>query len=70
MKSLIIVFALAIAFADLAHGQIGNIEKLLDEKLEEFRIKMRTGDPEMGLPVMAPYQSDYKEMKMNFANMT
>lgn len=34
------------------------IEDLINQKLEEFRVKMRTGDPEMGMPVLAPFQAD------------
>lgn len=37
----------------------GVIEDILSQKVEEFRALMKTGDPELDIPVLAPFESDY-----------
>lgn len=68
MKKLIVCILMAILLS-FANCQIGNIEKVLDEKLEEFRAVMKTGDPGKGIPVLAPYTSPYQELEMDFAGL-
>lgn len=34
------------------------IEDIISEALEEFRKIMRTGDPDIGIPVLAPYEAE------------
>uniref|UniRef100_A0A336N1C5 CSON011029 protein n=1 Tax=Culicoides sonorensis TaxID=179676 RepID=A0A336N1C5_CULSO len=44
----------------------GLIEDILNQKVEEFREIMRTGDPEKGIPVLAPFETDYMENSFSF----
>jgi hypothetical protein len=70
MKLLIlVVFCVVFQFAFADSGQYGFIEGIINKKLEEFREKMKTGDPALGIPPLAPLEIDHVPVKINIGNI-
>lgn len=44
----------------------GIIEDILSKKVEELRALMKTGAPDLGIPVLAPFESDYFPNSFSF----
>ncbi|XP_063695687.1 uncharacterized protein LOC134827082 [Culicoides brevitarsis] len=57
-----VAFFAATAFA-------GKIEDVLNKKVEELRVLMRTGNPELGIPVLAPFETDHFEGSFDFEGL-
>lgn len=55
---LLSILIVGIAAQPLSDGVDGIIEDILNQKLEEFRAMMKTGNPDLGIPVLAPFESD------------
>lgn len=63
------ILIIGAAAQPLSDGIDGVIEDILNRKLEEFRAMMKTGNPDLGIPVLAPFESDYFPNSFSFGGI-
>lgn len=66
---LLSILIVGVAAQPLSDGVDGIIEDILNQKLEEFRAMMKTGNPDLGIPVLAPFESDHFPNSFSFGGI-